>query len=216
MMWALAAVFWGSFVLGLSGAMMPGPVLTATISEVTKRGFLAGPLIVLGHGVLELLLLAALLAGLDAWLSLDPVRGGLGVIGGLILAAFGLQMIRTAGRTAGDAAAWQPDPREALHGPVLAGGVTTLSNPYWYLWWSTIGLSFAVESRAWGAWGLTAFYGGHILSDLAWFSLVAAAVAKGRRALAPSVYAGVIRACGVVLVLLSALFVTGGLRRLAG
>lgn len=214
MMWALAAVFWGSFVLGLSGAVMPGPVLTATISEATKRGFLAGPLIVVGHGVLEVMLLAALILGLDAWLSLNSVRGGLGIGGGLLLAAFGLHMIRTAARTAGDSSAWQPDPPSALRGPVLAGSLTTLSNPYWYLWWSTIGLSFAVESRAWGAWGLAAFYGGHILSDLAWFSLVAAAVASGRRVMTPTVYAGVIRACGAAMLLIGALFTVGGVQRL--
>jgi threonine/homoserine/homoserine lactone efflux protein len=211
---ALLLVFWGSFVLGLSGAVMPGPVLTATISEVTKRGFRAGPLIVVGHGILEILLLVALIHGLGDWLGQDRVRGWLGVGGGLILAGFGIQMILTAARTADDAQVWQPDPRAALHGPVLAGGLTTLSNPYWYVWWGSIGLSFAVESMAWGWTGLVTFYIGHILSDLAWFSLVAVAVAQGRRVISPKVYSRVIRACGGALILIGALFVRAGLGHL--
>ena len=46
----------GSFMIGFSGAMMPGPMLGVTIDGSLKRGFLAGPLVVLGHGILELLL----------------------------------------------------------------------------------------------------------------------------------------------------------------
>lgn len=216
MSWALPAVFWGSFVVGLSGAVMPGPVLTATISEAAKYGRRAGPLIVVGHGILEITLLFALIHGLGAWLALDVVRGSLGVVGGLILVAFGIQMAATASRTAQDASNWQAESRRAIHGPVLAGSITTLSNPYWYLWWSTIGLSFAVESRAWGGWGLTAFYGGHILSDLAWFSLVAMAVAGGRRLMSPVLYARIIRICGLLLIGMGVLFLVAGARRLAG
>ncbi len=211
---ALLVIFWGSFVLGLSGAVMPGPVLTATISETTKRGFRAGPLIVAGHGVLEVLLLVALIHGLGNWLEQGAVRGWLGVGGGLILVAFGVQMILTAARTASDTKAWQSDPEAAIHGPVLAGGLTTLSNPYWYIWWASIGLSFALESMDWGWIGLSTFYAGHILSDLAWFSLVALAVAQGRRVISPKIYTRVIRACGAVLILIGALFVRSGFRHL--
>ena len=57
-MLSLLTIFAGSFVVGLSGAMAPGPVLTVTISETLKRGFKAGPLIILGHTLLEMILLA--------------------------------------------------------------------------------------------------------------------------------------------------------------
>lgn len=44
---------------------MPGPLLAITISEAARRGFWAGPQLVLGHGILELALIAALAAGLS-------------------------------------------------------------------------------------------------------------------------------------------------------
>ncbi len=53
----------GSFVIGLSGAMAPGPLLTITIAESIKRGPWVGPLIVLGHGVLELTMVIAIISG---------------------------------------------------------------------------------------------------------------------------------------------------------
>ena len=43
---------------------MPGPLLTATISESSQRGFITGPLMIAGHAILELVLVIALLLGL--------------------------------------------------------------------------------------------------------------------------------------------------------
>ncbi len=60
--WILAGVPVSSFVVALSGALMPGPLLTVTVGEATRRGFWAGPLIILGHGLLELTLVLLLLA----------------------------------------------------------------------------------------------------------------------------------------------------------
>ena len=72
---SLAGIFITSFLVGLSGALMPGPVLTVTISQVASRGFLAGPLIVLGHGILELSLVAAVTLGLGRFITAEPVIG---------------------------------------------------------------------------------------------------------------------------------------------
>jgi hypothetical protein len=44
----LLTIFFSSFIIAFSGAMMPGPLLTATISESSKRGFLAGPMLIAG------------------------------------------------------------------------------------------------------------------------------------------------------------------------
>ena len=190
---------------------MPGPVLTATIGEVTRRGFVAGPLIVIGHGVLEIALLAGLIMGLGAWLQQDVVLGLLGFVGGFILVGFGAYAIRSADSIASlDGHVQAPNDR-AIHGPVFAGMVTTLSNPYWYLWWATVGLSFAAESLAYGTAGLSSFFTGHIAADLAWFSLVAIGVSHGRRLLSARAYRGVLIACGVALVGMGVLFVVLGI-----
>ena len=65
----MTAIFFASFGLAFSGAMMPGPLLTVTISESPRKGFITGPLLILGHAVLEVALVDA--AGLDV----DAGRG---------------------------------------------------------------------------------------------------------------------------------------------
>jgi len=59
--------FLSAFLIGFSGAMMPGPMLGVTISGSLRKGFIAGPLVVLGHGILELLLVFAMAFGLSAF-----------------------------------------------------------------------------------------------------------------------------------------------------
>lgn len=208
-------LFGSSFLIALSGALMPGPVLTGTISEVMKRGFLAGPLIIVGHAILEITLLVAVIAGLGAWIVRDATMIGLGLVGGSLLIAMGIQMAFTAGRAADAAMHSVADPASAVRGPIAAGILFSLSNPYWTLWWATIGLNLAGLALQSGWPGLVSFYSGHILADLAWYSLVALAVASGRRICPRSVYIGLIVACGIVLVALGMTFFVRALVRLA-
>lgn len=203
----LLIIFGSSFVVGLSGAMMPGPVLTATLGEVMKRGFIAGPLIVFGHGILECGVLLLFVTGTGDWLLEPGVRQAVAWIGGGILLWMGGQMIWTAAAAARQALAASSHPVVSVHGPILVGMATTLSNPYFYIWWGTIGLGYAAWALEHGRVGLVFFYGGHILSDFAWYSLVALATASGRRVCSPAVYRWVLRTCGAVLMLIGWLFI---------
>lgn len=212
----LLFLFGSSFVVGLSGAMMPGPVLTAIISESTKRGFVAGPLITLGHGLPEVILVIAVAGGLGPWLEQEVVFGVLGLVGGALLVVMGLLTVRSSRTATLDVEKEPGATPPPLHGPVLAGAATTLSNPYWWLWWATIGLSYVAVSKSSGMPGLVSFYCGHILADLAWFSLVAAAVAAGRKICPPAVYRWVLVLCGIALVGLGAWFFRSGWSTFAG
>jgi hypothetical protein len=81
----LFGIFLSSFLIAFSGAVMPGPVLTVTISESAKRGFWAGPRIILGHGVLEIALIAAMVLGFADLLKHPAVMGVIGIAGGAVL-----------------------------------------------------------------------------------------------------------------------------------
>lgn len=206
----LLFLYWTAFLVGLSGAMMPGPVLTMTISETMKRGFRAGPLIVLGHAILEMALLAAIVAGLGKWLLLPLVKTCLALGGGALLILMGGQMIWTARRAVEQALGTQAAESAAVRGPILAGILTSVSNPYWAIWWATTGLYYASMALEKGLPGLSAFYSGHISSDLVWYSLVAGAVASGRRLCPPAVYRGLIIICGLGLMVLGGWFCYSG------
>ena len=63
---SLLSVFSFSFLVALTGAMSPGPLLTYTIIKSVKtrqRGYLVGAWIILGHAVIEMAIILMMLAG---------------------------------------------------------------------------------------------------------------------------------------------------------
>ena len=142
------------------------------------------------------------------------MKSWLGVGGGVLLIVMGIQMAWTARAAADDALQRKADPRSAVRGPVLAGILMSLSNPYWALWWATIGLNYVALALKSGVLGLASFYSGHITADLAWYSLVSAAVASGRRLCPRAAYVALIVACGLALVALGGYSLSDGLGRL--
>ncbi len=69
MMLNMFNIFSVSFLLALSAAIMPGPLLAVAINSSSHRGFIAGPLLIVGHGILELGLVALLFLGLSSLLQ---------------------------------------------------------------------------------------------------------------------------------------------------
>lgn len=221
------ALFASALVVGFSGAIMPGPLLTAVIAESLRSGARGGVLAVLGHGVLELALVVALVRGLGRYLVLDPVLGALSLAGGAALVLLGYSMARGAGRAAagmalpsgaasGAARSRGTDGGRRRLGPFITGALTSLSNPYWTVWWATVGVGYLALAATSGAVGVATFFVGHFSSDFIWYSLIALAVAGGRRFLGQGFYRGLIAACGVVLVGVGAYFVWSGGARLVG
>ena len=212
---ALALLFVTSFLVGLSGAATPGPVLMVNITEVARRGFWAGPAVALGHSLLELATVVLLVLGLSPVLQTGVIPGLVGLLGGLFLLWLGQKTLR--GAPGLSLAAEVAGVKGTGHGgPVIAGAAASLSNPYWLVWWATIGASFTVTALTFGSLGLVAFYLGHISSDFAWYSFVAAIVATGRRLMTDPVYRGLLVACSLFLLALGVLFMLSGAGALMG
>jgi threonine/homoserine/homoserine lactone efflux protein len=208
--WILITIFATSFVIALSGALMPGPLLTITLSESARRGFHAGPLIVLGHGILELFLLLLLLLGLAPILKNDQVIGSVGVVGAVVLIWMAVGMVRSLPSLSLERVS--KDSKST--NPVWAGVLMSLANPYWIIWWATIGLGYILYSFTVGLLGVAAFFAGHILADLAWYAAVSFAVAHGRRFMSDKIYKGVIACCALALLVFAIYFGFSGAQRL--
>ncbi|RJP60004.1 MAG: lysine transporter LysE [Deltaproteobacteria bacterium] len=203
----LAVVFGGSFTLALSGALMPGPLLTVTIAESAHRGFVAGPLLMVGHAVLELALVVAIILGLGPFLKIPQVMGGIALVGGAILIWMGIQMIRTARNISLNMDG--PEGRVSSY-PVLTGILASLSNPYWILWWATIGLGYLVAAIKLGVLGVGVFFVGHIAADFLWYSIVSYGISRGKRILKDRAYQHIIRFCGIFLLGFGGWFLLAG------
>jgi len=186
------------------------------ISGSARRGFWEGPALVLGHAVAEILIVAALAAGLSRLLKRNLVAGLIGLLGGAFLLWMGLDIVRSAWW--GAVSLEQAIGVEAglQLGPIITGIVVSISNPYWVLWWATVGASYVALSLARGPLGLGSFYFGHILSDLSWYSLVALLIARGKALLSQPVYRLILLVCGFFLMALSIYFIYSGVKFLRG
>jgi threonine/homoserine/homoserine lactone efflux protein len=208
--WELITIFVSSFIIAFSGAMMPGPLLTATISESSQRGFIAGPLLIAGHGILEITLLAALVLGLAPFLQRSDVFTVVAIAGGVILLWMALGMFRalptlTLSLNAG----------KSKSGSLIKNGaILSIANPYWIVWWATIGFGYVIYSWSFGIAGLIFFFTGHILADFVWYSAVSAAVGKGRHLFTDGFYRWVMGTCAVVLILFACYFFYAGVQKI--
>ena len=215
---SLPMLFAAAFGVAFSGALMPGPVLFATVRWSARHGRWTGPLIVLGHVAVEIPLMTAVVLGLGATLRAPAFAGVAGLAGGALLLAMGAMMIRSAPRSSLPAAG-AANARQGAAGAlkiVAAGALTSVSNPYFAGWWATVGLQFLSQAAPFGLAGYAVFYAGHVLADFAWYCAASESVHRGRRLLSDRSYRRLIAVCGVVMLVLGALFAYWGYAFLAG
>lgn len=214
----LAVIFAQAFVVGLSGALMPGPLLTYNIQLSYKKGFWTGPQLVLGHAILEAALILGLLGGLGSFIQLKATRIALGILGGLMLFWMGTDLIRTEskkGPAANVESAASGETGTVINlPPILAGIVISATNPYFLLWWAVLGLAMITQAYTLGWLGVAAFYFGHIFSDLSWYSLISAVIVKGKRFISEQIYRWLLLICGLFLIALALWFVWDALNLL--
>jgi threonine/homoserine/homoserine lactone efflux protein len=191
-----------AFAIGLTGALAPGPTLVATINASVAGGWTAGPKVTLGHMLTELVILLVIVAGL-ATVALQYTTA-IGVIGGLALVVFGVLTV-TGSRTATLAGAGTGTGR-AFANPYLAGFVTSVANPYFWIWWLSVGSAMVIAGLAGGLLLACVFMAGHWCADLGWYTVVSTGIAKGKTLLSDRTYRGIMVACGCFLVVFGAYY----------
>jgi threonine/homoserine/homoserine lactone efflux protein len=205
----LFAVFGSSFAVAFSGAMMPGPLFSAAVAESSRRGFIAGPLLIVGHAVLEAALLVLLLVGFSSILSRNEAFVIISFLGGGILIWMAFSMFRS---LPGLKMSFESIGK-SHNRLILTGVVMSLSNPYWIFWWATIGLGICVRSKQFGFPGVSAFFIGHILADFLWYSAVTFAVSRGRKLFSDRFYRILVGSMAVLMTGFAIFFILSGLMR---
>jgi threonine/homoserine/homoserine lactone efflux protein len=207
----LPALFISAFIVGFSGALMPGPLLAVDIAETPVRGFRAGPLLTGGHAIAEVIVVILLSIGLAALVSQNKIIGNaIGVVGGGMLVFMGIGMIYNLVRARIKSSFIESKSKNSWR-LIFDGFIASLSNPYWFVWWATTGSAFLVKSMKYGVAGPTVFYFGHILSDLVWYSLVSFLIWKGRKIISGTGYKILISACALFLLYLGVVFISDGI-----
>jgi len=208
-------LLYGTFMLiSLSGALSPGPLTALAISEGARAGRWAGARLALGHGLVEIPLVFAIAYGLGAFLRQPLVGGLVGLVGAAVLLwmGYGLTVGAARGRPGLAGASAGPAPAALKFGHVPGGVVFTLSNPYWSLWWATLGAVYIARVMALELGPLTV--GGlaltHWLTDLVWLGGLSLLVASGRGLIGERGYRTVLLVCGVFLLAFGLYFAWSG------
>jgi threonine/homoserine/homoserine lactone efflux protein len=198
-----------AFITGFSGAVMPGPMLALVIGQTSAQGFIAVPLIVGGHALLEVVTVLLLIAGLQAVLARNSVRGVIGIVGGAALVYMGQDMVRSAAGVSLDMNhAQEAVPWLKL---IFTGAAVCAANPYFVGWWATIGAGQMAHTAPETPSEYFAFYFGHEMSDIVWYALVGLILVTGRNWLSPAIYHGLILTCGAIVGLMGLYFIWSGI-----
>lgn len=159
----------GTFLLeavlvSLSGVMAPGPITSVTVG-LGSEDPRAGAWVAVGHGLVEFPLMIAVYFGVGALVDRPFVQAGISLVGGAFLLYMGWGLLRSlqiAGVEAG----------QTGRSPLAAGAVLSLGNPYFLIWWVTVGAALIFRSLSFGWIGFAAFAAAHWLCDLIWDSFL--------------------------------------------
>jgi threonine/homoserine/homoserine lactone efflux protein len=182
------------FVIGLTGALAPGPTLVATINASINGDWMTGLKISLGHAIVELFFVILILLGLTT--AALPYTSVIAGIGGIALVVFGALTIAGSRQ-----ATMSTSPIQTVANPYLAGLVTSVANPYFWIWWLSIGSAMVIAGLEGGLIFAGAFMIGHWTADTVWYTLVSTGVSQGRTLLSDTTYRKIMIFCGIFLIL---------------
>jgi len=188
-----------AILLSLSGVMSPGPLFAVTIAKSLKDKT-AGVLISLGHGVVEFPLMFLIYFGLSQLLTSSIIQKTIGFFGGLILIFMGVQLFRS--REENDNGG-----SYLKYGSLIAGVLATGSNPYFLVWWATVGADLVMKAAVFGLIGFSVFAVVHWLCDFFWNTFVSVTVFKSQRFWNKKVQTIILGFCIVIFIVFGAWFV---------
>lgn len=188
------------FVISFSGAIQPGPV-TATALTMGARNRWAGVLLAVGHGIIEFPLMILIILGLGSIFQKTATQIIIGAAGGAVLLYMAFSMFKTAGHTS------IPQTGARKNKPILAGIILTASNPYFLIWWATVGLALATDATKFGLYAFALFAIVHWLVDLLWVTALSLASFHGTTLLGPKVQQIVLKICAAAMLLFGLFFI---------
>jgi threonine/homoserine/homoserine lactone efflux protein len=182
-----------AFTIGLTGALAPGPTLVATVNSSLKDGWTAGPKVAAGHALVEILIFLLIIGGLAD--VMQEYSRAIALAGGLALIIFGFMTVL------GSRSATLAAPQGQIIGNAyLAGIITSAANPYFWIWWFSIGSALVLSGLHSGVIMAALFMIGHWFADFGWLILVSISLDRGRSILSERSYRRILGICGGFLV----------------
>jgi len=191
-------------VISFSGVMAPGPMFAVTLAK-SYRSPLAGTQIAVGHAVIEVPLILLIYFGFAQFFENSLVQLGLSVVGGGMIFWLGIAMFRARAEVVQKG-------KDLPYNAFVAGILTSGFNPFFLLWWATIGSMLVMKFLDFGTMGLMVFIVVHWLCDLGWLSLISILVYRTHSLWGRKFQEGLFIACSLLLAGFGAWFLISGIQ----
>lgn len=193
-------------LLTASGVFAPGPMFFATISYGLKSGARSGLVFSFAHMCVEFALVMLLALGLITVTDTPLVKTSIGIIGGVVLVIFGIMQlwslfhVQSQEITASDV---------GTRHLFVTGSILTALNPYFIVWWLTVGASLILLGLEFASFaGVMFMYLCHVWIDYLWHTLVAYLAKMGTNLVGRNGYRGIIGISSGVLIFFGLLFLS--------
>jgi threonine/homoserine/homoserine lactone efflux protein len=185
--------------ISFSGVLAPGPVTAVTVGKGSGNPH-AGALISLGHGIVEFPLMFFIFFGFDSLIDIPHVKEVIGIAGGIFLFWMGLDILRSLKVAEVESGVEEKS-------PIVAGAFLSLGNPYFIVWWATVGAALIMRSADFGFLWFGVFAIVHWLCDFVWLYFLSLLSYKGGSFFGKKFQKGIFLVCGVFLFFLGGKFI---------
>ena len=197
----------GAVLISLSGVLAPGPITAVTVGKGNESPH-AGALVALGHGIVEIPLMVCILFGLGYLLDVAYVNAGIALVGGLFLLVMAFGMFRSIKRLDVSSAPYK-------YSPMTSGILLTIGNPYFLVWWATVGATLISRSVSFGLVAFVVFALLHWVCDLLWCYFLSTVSFKGGRFFGKRFQKTVFAICGGMLLFFGGKFILDAVKLLS-
>jgi threonine/homoserine/homoserine lactone efflux protein len=181
-------------VISASGVMVPGPLFAANIAHGLKDGAKSGIKMAIGHTIVELPLVILLGIGVFSLELFPEFRTVISILGAITLFVFAAIQIKTIFRN-------KKSTTNLKQGPLVSGILLSALNPFFIIWWLTIGFKLISDAMLiWAFSGILVLFALHIWMDFVWLGVISYLASKSTKILSNKNYKIIMIGLSIILV----------------
>ena len=190
-------------IISASGVMSPGPLFAANITYGLKQGTKAGIKIAIGHSLVELPLVILLGIGILSLEIFPEFKTIISILGAITLFVFAFIQIKSTLKKN------EKTETKLKQGPIITGVLLSALNPFFIIWWLTIGLKLISDAMAiWAFVGILIVFVLHVWMDFVWLGSTAFLISKSKKIISNTNYKIIMLALSAVLIYFGITFLT--------
>jgi threonine/homoserine/homoserine lactone efflux protein len=190
-------------IISASGVMSPGPLFAANITYGLKQGTKAGIKIAIGHSIVELPLVILLGIGIFSLEIFPEFKTIISILGAITLFVFAFIQIKSTLKKN------KKSETKLKQGPIITGVLLSALNPFFIIWWLTIGLKLISDAMAiWAFVGILIVFVLHVWMDFVWLGSTAFLISKSKKIISNTNYKIIMLALSAILIYFGITFLT--------